>query len=137
MKVFRVERRRAAGIAAMAALATGLMLSPAARAQAPAGAKPDAAATGNADNGKKLFKTYGCYQCHGYEGQGAPGTGARLAPNPLPLAALIAYVRHPKGQMPPYASKNVSDAELADIRAYLASRPKPPAAKSLPLLSGN
>jgi ubiquinol-cytochrome c reductase cytochrome c subunit len=48
---------------------------------------------------------------------------------------LIAYVRQPKGQMPPYTSKVVSDAELADIRAYLASIPEPPPAKYIPLLN--
>jgi len=32
--------------------------------------------TGNADNGKKLFAAYGCYECHGRQGAGA-GTGPR------------------------------------------------------------
>ena len=77
---------------------------------------------------------YGCYQCHGTQGQGTTA-GARLAPKPIALAALIAYVRQPKGQMPPYTAKVVSDAELADIRAYLASIPEPPPAKNIPLLN--
>ena len=54
----------------------------------------------NADNGKRLFVKDGCYQCHGYQGQGG-AAGARLAPRPIVLAALTAYVRHPTGQMPP------------------------------------
>jgi ubiquinol-cytochrome c reductase cytochrome c subunit len=90
-------------------------------------------AAGNADNGKKLFKADGCYQCHGYEGQG--GAGARLAPNPIPLAAIIKYVRAPKGQMPPYTAKVLSDADLADIYAFLASRPKTADPKTIPLLN--
>lgn len=89
---------------------------------------------GNTDNGKKLFVKDGCYQCHGYQGQGGVA-GARLAPRPIALVALIAYVRHPTGQMPPYTAKVLSDAELADIHAYLASIPTPPAAKNIPLLS--
>jgi mono/diheme cytochrome c family protein len=85
-------------------------------------------------NGKKLFSKYGCYECHGTEGQGTTA-GARLAPKPIALAALVAYVRHPAGQMPPYTSKVVSDTELADIRTYLASVPEPPSARSIPLLN--
>jgi ubiquinol-cytochrome c reductase cytochrome c subunit len=84
--------------------------------------------------GKQLFSKYGCYECHGTMGQGT-SAGARLAPKPIALPTLIAYVRGPKGQMPPYTAKVVSDAELADIRAYLASIPEPPAAKSIPLLN--
>lgn len=91
-------------------------------------------ALGQDSTGKKLFIKYGCYECHGTQGQGTTA-GARLAPKPLALAALIAYVRQPKGQMPPYTSKVVSDAELADIRAYLASIPEPPPAKNIPLLN--
>ena len=54
----------------------------------------------NVENGQKLFSKYGCYQCHGTQGQGTTA-GARLAPKPIALAALIAYVRKPAGQMPP------------------------------------
>jgi ubiquinol-cytochrome c reductase cytochrome c subunit len=85
-------------------------------------------------NGKKLFSKYGCYECHGTQGQGTTA-GARLAPKPIALAALIAYVRQPKGQMPPYTAKVVSDADLADIRAYLASISEPLPAKNIPLLN--
>jgi hypothetical protein len=42
-------------------------------------------------------------------------------------------VRKPTGEMPPYTAKVVSDQELADIYAFLKSRPHPPAAKELPL----
>jgi ubiquinol-cytochrome c reductase cytochrome c subunit len=84
----------------------------------------------NAENGKKLFFKNGCYECHGTLGQG--GTGPRLAPKPLAAAALAAYVRKPGGGMPPYSVKVMSDAEVADIRAYLATIPDPP--KDIPLL---
>lgn len=93
-----------------------------------------AQSSGNAENGKKLFSKYGCYECHGTLGQGTTA-GARLAPKPIALAALIAYVRKPAGQMPPYTAKVVSDAELADIRAYLATIPEPSPAKNIPLLN--
>jgi len=94
----------------------------------------DTAANTPASKGKTLFSKYGCYECHGTQGQGTTA-GARLAPKPIALAALIAYVRQPKGQMPPYTAKVVSDAELADIRAYLASISDPPPAKNIPLLN--
>lgn len=55
-----------------------------------------ASAGGNVENGKRLYVKDGCYECHGYAGQG--GAGARLAPKVLPAAALIAYVRHPRAQ---------------------------------------
>src|ERR1700748_605445 len=89
-----------------------------------------AAQDGNVENGKKLFSKLGCYECHGYQGQGG-GAGAKLAPKPIAVTALIAYVRHPAGSMPPYTSKVVSDAELGDIRAYLASVPAPPPLKNI------
>src|SRR6204780_1222981 len=87
---------------------------------------------GNVQNGKKIFDSYGCYQCHGHDGHG--GAGARLAPNPIPFAAFSKYVRQPTGEMPPYTGKVVSDKELADIYAYLQSMPAAPPAKSIPLL---
>ena len=92
------------------------------------------ASSGNAENGKKLYTSYGCYECHGGEGQGSPYSGPRLAPKPVELRYFIAYVRHPTGQMPPYTSKVASDMDLADIRAFLNTVPPPPPAKSVPLL---
>jgi len=88
---------------------------------------------GNAANGKKLYVKDGCYECHGYNGQG--GAGARIAPKPPAVAALIKYVRHPAGAMPPYTAKVASDQDLADIRAFLATIPEPPPLKSIPILN--
>lgn len=102
----------------------------AAQGPAPAAATP----AGNADNGRTLFTKYGCYQCHGREAQGSSATGPRLGPRPLPFAAFTRYVRNPSGQMPPYTAKVMKDAELADIYAFIQSRPAPPAVASLPLL---
>ncbi len=93
-----------------------------------------AQAPGNPGNGKRQFVKLGCYTCHGYEGQGG-GAGPKLAPHPIAAAALIAYVRHPKGTMPPFTGKVVSDEILTDIHAYLASIPAPPPAKDIPLLN--
>lgn len=88
------------------------------------------AAGANAPRGRELFMRVGCYECHGTVGQGAPATGPRLAPNPLPQAAFSALVRHPSNVMPAYSERILSDAELADIYAYLKSiAPSPPASQ--------
>lgn len=93
---------------------------------------------GNAQNGKAVYMKIGCWTCHGTVGQG--GAGVRIVP-PLPVTAFTNYVRKggPNhsvfGGMPAYSSNAISDAELADIRAYLASIPAPAAVKSIPLLN--
>ena len=92
------------------------------------------APAGNAQNGRKVFASSGCYECHGYEAQGATPTGPRLGPRPLAFAAFSKYVRQPTGQMPPYTTKSLPDATLADIYAFLQSLPAPKAADSIPLL---
>ena len=61
--------------------------------------------------------------------------GSKLAPNPMPLEALTAFVRNTNGAMPPYQKGILSDADLADIHAYLLSLPKVPDPKSIPLLN--
>jgi mono/diheme cytochrome c family protein len=81
--------------------------------------------------GREIYKQKGCFTCHGTVGQG--GAGPRLAPGPWPVEALAAYVRNPSGSMPSYRFQ-ITDAELASIRAYLASVPAPPPSKELPLL---
>ena len=87
---------------------------------------------GNAQNGKRLFVEEGCYQCHGYAGQGG-GAGPRIAPRPASTG--IQYVRRPTGVMPPYTTKVLPDKDLADILAFLGTIQAPPPVKSIPLLN--
>lgn len=94
---------------------------------------PQTQATGNAENGKRLFLRDGCYECHGYVGQGTKD-GARIGPPVLNVQGLIRYVRKPAGAMPAFTEKVVTDAELTDIYAYLRSIPAPKAVKDIPLL---
>ena len=89
------------------------------------------AAGGDATRGKEIFLRVGCYECHGTVGQGAPATGPRLAPNPLPLAAFKPLVRNPSNVMPAYSERILSEAELADIYAYLQSIPPSPPASQI------
>lgn len=98
--------------------------------------KAEAAPAGNVEAGKKIFTKDGCFECHGHEGQGAAqGAGPRIGPLQLSFAAFTKYVHQPTGQMPPYASKVISDQDLADIYAYLQSRPKAKPSKDIPLLN--
>lgn len=105
----------------------------------PAGAAPQAqnaqqnAPAGNAANGRKLFVSFGCYQCHGYEAQGG-SAGPRLAPRPIAQQQFMKYVRHPTNQMPPFTEKTITDAELTDIYAFLRAQPAPPDVDKIPLL---
>ena len=81
--------------------------------------------------------TYGCWQCHGFEGQGSVATsnGKVLAPDPLPYEGFSAFVRTSNVAMPPYSEKILPNSDLEDIHAYLSSIPKPKDVKSIPLLS--
>ena len=88
------------------------------------------APAGSIEKGRLGFVKVGCAQCHGREAQGSPTTGPRLGPNGLPYPAFARYVRAPRLQMPPYTEKILSDADLADLYAFVQSRPKaatPPA----------
>ncbi len=92
---------------------------------------------GNAEKGKQLYMKNGCYECHGTVGQGAGNnpTAPNLAPKPKALAFITAYIRKPSGNMPPYTSKVMSNSDVADVWAYLASIPEPPPVKSIALLN--
>ena len=92
------------------------------------------AADGSADKGKVAYVKHGCWQCHGFAAQGGI-TGPKLAPDPMALVALTAFVRNTRGSMPPYQEPILSNADLADIHAWLSSLPKAPDYRSIPLLS--
>ena len=84
-------------------------------------------------SGRQLYMAVGCWQCHGTVGQGG-SAGPRLAPGPMPLDALRAFLRHSVRAMPAYPATILSDAGIADIHAYLKSLPAAPRAETLPLL---
>ena len=90
---------------------------------------------GNAVEGKRLFLADGCYQCHGTTAAGGGPAGPHLAPNPLPLEVVKAKLRTASGRMPVYTAAVISDAQIADIVAYLQSIPQGKAAKDIPLLN--
>ena len=136
-----IERRRPWRMWRITLPAIGAILlfaAPAPRAQnaAQQGEKSEAAPAGNVETGKKIFMKDGCYECHGREGQGAAqASGPRIGPPQRFIRPFIKYVRQPTGQMPPFTTEVISDQELADIYAYLQSRPRPESSKDIPLLN--
>ncbi len=68
-------------------------------------------------DGEQLYQSKGCYQCHGYVGQGG-SAGPRLRPIPLPAFMLI--VRKPPNVMPAYSPRVLSDEELEAIYEFVA-----------------
>jgi ubiquinol-cytochrome c reductase cytochrome c subunit len=86
---------------------------------------PPSAAASSIERGRVDFVKVGCAQCHGREAQGSPTTGPRLGPGGLPYQAFSRYVRAPRLQMPPYSEKILPDTQLADLYAFVQSRPKP------------
>jgi ubiquinol-cytochrome c reductase cytochrome c subunit len=89
---------------------------------------------GNAAHGKKIFADYGCWQCHGYQGQGS-NAGPKLAPNPLPYDAIYRQLRKPRDRMPVYTRATTSDQDVADIYAYLQTQPKAKTVADIPALT--
>ena len=79
---------------------------------------------------RALYVGYGCYQCHGYEGQG--GEALRIAPTAYPFDTFAERVRRPPNEMPAYALEVLSDADLEAIYRYVRSRAEPTV--ELPLL---
>jgi len=102
----------------------GLLFATAAMAQG--------APNGNAANGKKLFETIGCFECHGYAGQGG-AAGPKLIEPPA-WEVFILQLRTPRQQMPPYTAKVLSEQQAADIYAHVVTFPKPPDPASIPVL---
>ena len=113
-------------------LGTMLLAGALALAAASAHAQAAQAPKGDVAKGKARYAAVGCYQCHSYVGQG--GVGPKLAPTPIAYAGFLKYIREPKGQMPPYTNKYLTDQDVANIYAYMLTIPKPPDWKTLPEL---
>jgi mono/diheme cytochrome c family protein len=95
-----------------------------------------AALAADAAKGKAAYMKFGCWQCHGTEGQGSAITsqGKVLAPDPMPLETFVKFVRSTNRSMPPYSEQVLSDQDLADMHAYLSTIPKGKDYKGIPLL---
>jgi mono/diheme cytochrome c family protein len=91
--------------------------------------------SGDATNGKRLFMAVGCYECHGTTGASGGFAGPKLAPNPLPFAAVKAKLRTLSGRMPVFSEAVLKDSEIVDIYAYLQSIPGGKSAREIGLLN--
>ena len=110
----------------LAVLAVPAALALPAAAQAP---------TGDAARGKGAYMKYMCYTCHGTAGQGGDrGSGPRIAYDVWPYEAFAQQTRRPREVMPRYPAEFLSDQEMADIYAYVASFKKGTKAADIPLL---
>ena len=122
----------------VAAIAAAFWVAPASGRAAnssptPAPVQASTTPRGDAEKGKALFSKNACFQCHNNEAQGG-AAGPRLGPDPIPFQRFVAYVRAPRGEMPPYTVRVMSDQELADVYAFVQARPRPPAIGNIPLL---
>ncbi|HJT88218.1 MAG TPA: c-type cytochrome, partial [Bryobacteraceae bacterium] len=119
----------AAAIVLLAAPSVSLNAQEGARGSAPAASvpAPTSPVTGNAVTGKKLYYSYGCYACHGYNGE----TGAR------PFVGrwghlgteqtFIDFLRGrsnfapviPSTQMPNFSQRVLPDKDAKDLYAYI------------------
>lgn len=88
-----------------------------------------------AAHGKQLYMAIGCWECHGTQGQGGSSAGPKLAPDPIPFAAFLVQLRTPRARMPVYTTTVISDADLADVYAYLRSVPRGKTLEQIPLLN--
>ncbi len=98
-----------------------------------AGVLADEPASSDAE-GRELYLSYQCWQCHGYEGQG--GAAARIASTAYPLDAFARFLRHPD-LMPAYPPGLLSDENLRLIYEYVRSIPEPPPLDDIPALQEN
>jgi mono/diheme cytochrome c family protein len=105
---------------------------------------PTSPVSGNAVNGKALYYSYGCYACHGYNGE----TGARpfvgrwghLATE----QSFITFLRGranvaplvPSTSMPNFGEGSLPDKQAKDIYAYIRTfKSSAPDLKDIPTLN--
>jgi mono/diheme cytochrome c family protein len=105
---------------------------------------PTSPVTGNAAAGKALYYSYGCYACHGYNGE----TGARaFVGNWGNLGTedrFISFLRGranvaptvPSTSMPNFAEASLPDKKAKDIYAYIRTfKSTAPELKDIPTLN--
>ena len=92
---------------------------------------------GDDSNGKHLYLSVGCFECHGRAGEGGfyNYPVPALAKIRFPLETFKAIVRLGPNDMPSYSAAVLSDADLADIYAFISTLPGPGSAKGTALLN--
>src|SRR5579862_1625949 len=105
---------------------------------------PTSPVTGNAANGKAVYYQYGCYACHGYNGE----TGARAFVgrwgNLATEQNFLTFLRGranvaplaPSTSMPSFSDTALSDKQAKDIYAYIRTfKSSAPELKDIPTLN--
>jgi len=105
---------------------------------------PTSPVTGNAANGKALYYSYGCYACHGYNGE----TGARPFVgrwgNLATENGFISFLRGrvnvapliPSTSMPNFSESSLPDKQAKDVYAYIRTfKSTAPDLKDIPTLN--
>jgi len=133
-------------IAGLAAMSVALNAQSGGRGGETPGNKPapTSPVTGNAVSGKGLYYSYGCYACHGYNGE----TGARAFVgrwgNLATEQGFISFLRGranvapviPSTSMPSFAEASLSDKQAKDVYAYIRTfKSSAPEVKDIPTLS--
>jgi mono/diheme cytochrome c family protein len=72
------------------------------------------------DSGERLYDAH-CSKCHGPEGRGRGNVAPSLIPFDWSYEEALELIRHPVCDMPPVPESAVSDAQIAQIVAYLKS----------------
>ena len=93
------------------------------------------APAGDPARGKAAYMKNMCHTCHGTAGQGGDrGSGPRIIHDVWPWEAFAQQTRRPRESMPRYPASHLSDADLADIYAYVAGQKRGVPAKDISLL---
>lgn len=87
----------------------------------PATALAQSAPQGDPKVGAQTFAGKQCRACHGDNGEG--GFGPDLAGRALTFEQYKRALRHPWGVMPKYAEAQISDEQIAGIRALMTAKP--------------
>ena len=82
-----------------------------------------ASAQGDPKVGETAFRGRLCYFCHGENGEG--GFGPDLAGRGLTVDQYKRAIRQPWGVMPTYVETQLSDDQIAGIKAFMNAKPQP------------
>ena len=85
--------------------------------------------------GYRDYVEMGCWQCHGFQGQG--GNSPQLVSPLMPYVGFANQLRRPRNVMPAYSPNVLSEEKLRSIYSYLQEIPSSPDAADIPLLSGD
>lgn len=80
------------------------------------------AASGDAAYGEQVYHRVACAECHGQNGEGSDGPP--LLKIKMAFPEFVHWVRNASNGMDPQPPAVVSDAELADIYAFIGGSPK-------------